>query len=345
MGVKHSDHPKYSLIVATYNRLDEMIELTQSMRQLEFDRSAFELVVVDDGSSDGTKDFMHAVDLPFEIQYHFQQNQGPGAARNKAMQYAKGEYFIFIDSDVILPANYLAEIDRSVKVHHWDAFGGPDDCHPDFPPLLKAINYSMTSFLGTGGTRGSEKSVTKFYPRSFNMGIHRRVFDAIGGMNDLRHGQDMDFSARIYEAGYKVGLIKDAVVFHKRRTSLRKFYKQIFNWGIARINLGRMYPEMLKAVHLLPAALVATVVLVLLLSIIVPSIRPILWLLLLGAVSIATLAWAQSFSQYRSRKVAGLSIITLFIQVFAYGFGTWSGLYQWMLGKKRAEGFTRDYYK
>lgn len=341
---KSTDY-KYSIIVATYNRIQEMKELISSLRAMTFSADDFELVVVDDGSSDGTADFIQSLETEFDIQYHFQQNQGPGAARNRAMSEARGDYFIFLDSDVIVPEHYLSAVDESVREEGWDAFGGPDDSHPSFPPLLLAINYSMTSFIGTGGTRGSADSVTRFYPRSFNMGIRRQIFESIGGMNDLRHGQDMDYSARIYRAGYKVGLIPDAVVYHKRRTSLKKFYKQIFNWGVARINLGRTYPEMLKPVHLLPAFLIAILMLSVVVSLFIPAILWLFLFMFFGAIGVAGFAFYDSYRQTQQWRVAFLSVVTLFLQVFAYGLGTWSGIWQWMLGKGRAEGFTKNYYK
>src|SRR6056297_391711 len=336
---------KYSIIVATYNRIEEMKELINSLQAMTFSPADFELVVVDDGSADGTGDYLKSLDTEFDIQYHYQQNQGPGAARNRAMSEAKGEYFIFLDSDVIVPERYLTAVDESVTTESWDAFGGPDDSHPSFPPLLLAINYSMTSFIGTGGTRGSTDSVTRFYPRSFNMGIHRQIFESMGGMNDLRHGQDMDYSARIYRAGYKVGLIPDAVVYHKRRTSLKKFYKQIFNWGVARINLGRTYSEMLKPVHLLPAVLIAIVIISVVASLFFPAVLWLFLFMVFGAIGVAGFAFYDSYRQTQKWRVAFLSIVTLFLQVFAYGLGNWSGIWQWMRGKSRAEGFTKNYYK
>lgn len=336
---------KYSLIIATFNRLSELQELLETVSQIDFPREQFELVISDDGSQDGTGEYIKNTVFPFRLKYLYQENKGPGEARNYGMREANGEYFIFIDSDCLIPADYLKCVDKALQEQHFDAFGGPDDCHPSFSPLLKAINYSMTSFIGTGGSRGSAKSVTKFYPRSFNMGIHRDVFESIGGMNDLRHGQDMDFSARIYNAGFKVGLIPEAIVFHKRRTNLRRFYKQIFNWGVARINLGRMYPDMLKPVHLFPAVLVAGVFLTFLGSPFFNFMAFALAAGMLGAVGVAILAVTQSFQRYRSVQVSLLSIITLFIQVFAYGMGTWSGLWQWIRGKKTAKGFTRNYYQ
>jgi len=340
-----SDNTTYSIIIATYNRLPELKELIASVGAFDFPQDRFELLIVDDGSNDGTRTYLENLQPGFQLRTVYQENQGPGAARNHGMREAAGEYFLFIDSDCIIPADYLSKVDQFLQDTPVDAFGGPDDCHPDFPPLLKAINYSMTSFLGTGGTRGGKKAVTRFYPRSFNMGIHRRVYQQVGGMNALRHGQDMDFSARIYAAGFDVALIPDAFVYHKRRTNLRRFFKQIFNWGVARINLGRLHDNMLKPVHFAPAIVVSGTILVLLLALIAPFFQPLFWFMMGGITAIAGIAFGQSYSRYKSSKVAALSIVTLFIQVYAYGLGVISGLLQWARGRQEAVGYSKNYYK
>ncbi len=336
---------KYSIIVATFNRLEEMKELTGSLQEVDFPRDHFELVVADDGSDDGTREFLESADFNFSLKYLRQENKGPGAARNLGMKKAEGEYFLFMDSDCTVPADYLEKIDEALEQEGLDAFGGPDTYRADFPPLLKAINYSMTSFIGTGGTRGSRKSVTKFYPRSFNMGIHRRVYEKIGGMGPLRHGQDMDFSARIYKAGFKVGLIPDAYVYHKRRTNLKRFFKQVFNWGVARINLGRLHPQLLKAIHFAPASIVAGTLIIFLLAPFFTLFEGLAYLILTVAFALAIYVFIEASLIYKNARVGFLSICTIFLQITAYGLGTWSGLFQWMMGKKTAMGFTKNYYK
>lgn len=345
MSAHSNDSIKFSIIIATYNRLNELKELISSVEKFTFPKDAFELIISDDGSTDGTKQFIENYAANFNLRYIHQENKGPGEARNHGMREAKGNYFIFIDSDCIIPADYLQKIDDYLSKTHLDAFGGPDTYHESFPPMIKAINYSMTSFIGTGGTRGSKKSVTKFYPRSFNMGISREIFKTIGGMSKLRHGQDMDLSARIYEAGFKVGLIENAFVYHKRRSNLKKFFKQVFNWGVTRINLGRMYNNMLKPIHLMPAFIVASIILAIILSFFLKYGSFLLFAIGLGAMAIALFAFFQSLHKYKNLKVAFLSIFTLYIQVIAYGLGTWSGIFQVLSGKKTAKGFTKNYYK
>lgn len=337
---------RFSIIIPVYNRLTEVIELLSSAESLTTPREAFELLLVDDGSSDGFKDFCgtYVSKTGLNIRTFFQTNQGPGAARNLGMENARGDYFIFVDSDCLFPPQWLEEIEKGLQANPCDAFGGPDGAHPAFSVLLKAINYSMTSFIGTGGTRGNKKHVGKFYPRSFNMGIHRNVFQKIGGMGQLRHGQDMDYTARIYEAGFSVALFHDAFVYHKRRTSIPKFFRQIFNWGVARINLNLLHPGMLKPVHLLPAGVCLAVLFSLISALIFPS-----WGIplsaLVGCTYLCVCLWAllESFFRYYDVRVAILSMLTLSIQVFAYGLGLLWGLWKSRRGEI-ATGFTKNYY-
>ncbi len=339
---------KYTVIVAVYNRTDEVKELLESAEKMDFDRELFEILFVDDGSTDGFEGFMknYRSESGLQTRTIFQQNMGPGEARNNGMRNALGEYFIYVDSDCMFPPHWLKTIDDNLSLNRHEVFGGPDTWHESFSPLLKAINYSMTSFLGTAGTRGKKNGVGRFYPRSFNMGVHRKVFEQIGGMNKLRHGQDMDFSQRIYDAGFKVGLIHDAYVYHKRRTSLSKFYRQIFNWGVARINLGKNHPELLKPVHFLPMM----VILGLLGVVITFLLAPYFGLVLLKIVGILyalimMAAIIESLIEYKNLKAALLSPITLNIQVFAYGFGLIKAVWQTkVLGKHEAEGFVKNYY-
>lgn len=339
---------KYSIIIAVYNRTGEVKELLESAEKLDFERELFEFLFVDDGSKDGFREFIENYKSPTGLQTRavYQENKGPGEARNHGMKKAKAQYFIFVDSDCMFPPHWLRTIDNEVEKRELEAFGGPDTYHESFSPLLKAINYSMTSKLGTGGTRGQKKSVGKFYPRSFNMGIHRKIFENIGGMNKLRHGQDMDFSQRIYDAGYKVGLIFDAFVYHKRRTSLKKFYRQIFNWGVARINLSIAHPSMLKPVHLLPALVILGLLFLLAFTLVFPTIGGYLWLITAAGYFLVNLAaFTQALLKYKQLSAALLSPVTLNIQVFAYGFGLLKALWQTkILGKEQAEGFVKGYY-
>ena len=226
---------KYSIIVPVYNRPDEIGELLESLcSQTETD---FEVIVVEDGSQIPCKDVCEKFASILDLHYYNKGNSGPGMSRNYGAERSAGDYIIVLDSDVVLPDGYLAAINRELNQHPVDAFGGPDASHPSFTAIQKAISYSMTSFFTTGGIRGGKAKLDKFYPRSFNMGIRREVYAHLNGFAKMRFGEDIDFSYRIVEAGYSTRLFPEAWVWHKRRTDFRKFFRQVYNSGIARINL------------------------------------------------------------------------------------------------------------
>ena len=339
----------YSIIVPSYNRKDEITELLASFKALTFPAERYELIIADDGSTDGTdalvKDFQK--NCPFELQFYRQENKGPGAARNMGMLKAKGDFFIFIDSDCTVASNWLTAADKALHTEQADAFGGPDSYREDFPVLLKAINYSMTSFITTGGIRGHKKKrLGKYYPRSFNMGLSREIYDKIGGFGKLRHGQDIEFSHRIIKSGAKVILAPDAVVYHKRRTSIRKFFRQVFNWGVARINLYKIDNSMLELVHALPA--LATFFLIALIggSLLNPAIWQICkFLLSIGGVVLIG-SGLHAAMEYRNFKLLFLVPIIMPIQIFGYGLGfILTYIARVIFGSAEFTGFKKRYYQ
>ena len=246
---------KYSFIIPVFNRPDEVDELLDSLtRQTVTD---FEVVVVEDGSQVPCEDICRKYAARLDIHYYMKPNSGPGQSRNYGVERAKGEYVLILDSDVVVPENYLRAVDAELQREPADAFGGPDRAADSFTPVQKAISYSMTSFFTTGGIRGGKKKLDKFYPRSFNMGVRRDVYQRLGGFSKMRFGEDIDFSIRIFKAGCKCRLFPEAWVWHKRRTDFRKFWRQVYNSGIARINLYK------KLVHLLPMVFTVGVMLLL----------------------------------------------------------------------------------
>lgn len=318
---------KYSLIIPVYNRPDEVDELLESLTRQTF--QDFEVLVVEDGSARPCKEVVQKYETQLDLKYHVKPNSGPGMSRNYGAERARGEYFIVLDSDCVIPAGYLEEVEKELQASPADAFGGPDRAHDSFTPVQKAINYSMTSFFTTGGIRGGKKKMDKFYPRSFNMGIRSSVYEALGGFSNMRFGEDIDFSIRIFKGGYKCRLFPEAWVWHKRRTDFTKFFRQVHNSGIARIHLYKKYPESLKLVHLLPAVFtVGTTFLVLLAAVCrvlgargLELCNTLWWIALLPVVLYCLLVWVDSSVQNRSIKIGLLSVEASFIQLFGYGTG------------------------
>ncbi len=303
---------KYSFIIPVYNRPDEVDELLESLTHQTLKN--FEVVVVEDGSSVPCKEVVDKYADKLRLHYYHKSNSGPGQTRNYGVERANGEYMLILDSDCILPEGYLQAVETELQRKKADAFGGPDRAHESFTDVQKAINYAMTSFFTTGGIRGGKKKLDKFYPRSFNMGIRKEVYQTLGGFSKMRFGEDIDFSIRIFKGGYPCRLFPEAWVWHKRRTDLKKFFKQVHNSGIARINLYKKYPESLKLVHLLPAVFTVGVVFLLLCAFICGWS---LSLLLLFAFIICV----DSTIQNRSLKIGLLSVVASFVQLIGYGTG------------------------
>lgn len=345
---------KYSIIVPVYNRPDEVDELLGSLtEQTEKD---FEVIIVEDGSSVTCEKVCNGYKATLDIHYFMKENSGPGQSRNYGVARAKGEYVIILDSDVVLPPGYIESVSDELEKAPADAFGGPDKAHSSFTDIQKAISYSMTSFFTTGGIRGSKKKkLDKFYPRSFNMGVRRDVYNKLGGFSKMRFGEDIDFSIRIFKAGCKCRLFPESWVWHKRRTDFRKFFRQVYNSGIARINLYKKYPESLKLVHLLPMAFTVGVLSLVVISAVgrvlmhYDDIDHWYWLCAgpwLPILAYCLLIFVDSSRQNRSLKIGLESIAASFVQLMGYGFGFIEAWWKrCVLGKDEFSAFEKTFYK
>jgi glycosyltransferase involved in cell wall biosynthesis len=309
--------PYFSIIIPVYNRPEELGELLQCIQNQTF--TDFEVIIVEDGSFLKSEHVVDKYSGDFSIKYFFKENAGQGFARNYGLARAMGSYFIILDSDALLEPNYLDIVDKNIRKESLDLFGGPDRDHPSFSDIQKAISYSMTSVFTTGGIRGSKKNLGgKFHPRSFNMGFSRKLYESIGGFKITRMGEDIEFSIRAIEAGFKSGLIQEAFIYHKRRTSFLQFFKQIFFFGRARINIARFYPNELKLVHYLPASFTIFCIL----SLISPLFSTkILCLSVIVLGFFVSAIFFDSLLKSKSIKVAIFSIFASFIQLTAYGLG------------------------
>ena len=316
---------RYSIIVPVFNRPDEVDELLESLSSQTL--KDFEVVIVEDGSQIPCKDVCDKYANILDLHYYFKENSGPGQSRNYGVERAQGEYVIILDSDAVTPPGFMQAIDDELKHQPTDAWGGPDAAHESFSDIQKAISYAMTSFFTTGGIRGGKKQLDKkFYPRSFNLGVRREVYQQLGGFTTERfskmslYGEDIDFSLRIYKNGYSCRLFPEAWLWHKRRTDLRKFWRQVYNSGYARINLWRKYPEALKPVHALPAVFTIGVAGLLLLSVF--SVLAFIPLILYSV-----LIFIDSTIRNKSVMVGLKSIPAAFIQLIGYGVGFLESLF------------------
>ena len=303
----------FSFIIPVFNRPDEIQELLESFTKLKgnFD---FTICIIEDGSTISSEKVIERFADQLKIFYYFKENSGPGDSRNYGMARAQGNYFIILDSDVLLPEDYLQVVSKSLTDNYTDCFGGPDAAHESFSKLQKAINFAMTSFITTGGIRGGKDS-EKFQPRSFNMGISKKAFEASGGFGTIHPGEDPDLSLRLLNLGFKSKLIKDAFVYHKRRISWSKFYQQVYKFGLVRPILNTWHPKSERFIFWLPAlfsmGLAISIVLFLF---------QIKWLLYIYIVYMAV-AFLIAFISSRNLIIAVLAVVAICVQFFGYGYG------------------------
>lgn len=304
--------PQFSVIIPVYNRIDEVRDLMESLALQSC--KDFEVVIVEDGSSAPCKDVVEKYADRVDASYYYKENEGRSIARNHGLEHAKGDYFIFFDSDCVIPPDYFKILSEALDRNPLDCFGGPDAAHESFSTTQKAINYSMTSFLTTGGIRGGKVQLEKFVPRTFNMGYSRKVYEKVGGFREM-FSEDIDMSTRIRQAGFSIGLIREAYVYHKRRVNMRLFTRQVYVFGMSRITLKLLYPDSLKLVHTLPAVFVIGSV-----GLIALSILWKWWCILPLAAYILAIFITALFST-KSLVIALKAVPASILQLSGYGLG------------------------
>jgi len=329
---------KFSFVIPVYNRPLEITELLESMRKQT--EKGFEVVIVEDGSINTSELEISKFRDDINIQYFYKENSGPGLSRNYGCSQANGNYYIILDSDCILPENYFSIVKEKLNNNYVDVFGGPDRAHSSFTYFQKAINYSMTSFLTTGGIRGGGENLDKFYPRSFNMGFSKEVFEKTKGFSNMRFGEDIDMSIRILKNNFNTRLFQDAYVYHKRRSNIRLFFKQVFNSGIARIQLYLKHPFSLKFVHLLPLFFLIGLISCICLAFFISTY---FFLPLLFHMSLLLI---DSTIKSKNLIIGLLSVLTSYIQVISYALGFILAFWRSIVLKRGSFSvFKRNFYK
>ena len=304
----------FSIIVPVYNRPNEVDELLESFTKQDFSDD-FEVLIIEDGSTIKSDIIVEKYKSQLNIKYFFKENTGAGASRNFGMQRASENYFIILDSDVIVPEHYLSEVKKGLDIKYTDAFGGPDTAHESFTPIQKAINYAMTSMLTTGGIRGKKQAFGKFQPRSFNLGLSKIAFEKTQGFSKMKNGEDIDLTFRLWENEFDTQLLEKAFVYHKRRSSLKQFFKQTHGFGTARPILNKKYPQTAKLTYWFPSLFMIGFALSIILTIF--GFSPILYFY--GVYF--SLIWIDSLFKSKNVSVAFLSLVASLTQFIGYGLG------------------------
>lgn len=313
----------YSLIIPVFNRPDDMEDILSCLAEQTY--KEFEVIVVESGSSIKSDHVVDDFKDKLNIRYYYKSNEGQGFSRNYGMERAEGDYFVILDSDLKLDSDYLENLNKSLQKNSLDSFGGPDRAHPSFTNIQKAVDFILTSGITTGGIRGNVKHIGKFYPRSFNMGFSRQVYEKTKGFKLPYFGEDLELSRRINSLGFTSGLVPEAYVYHKRKNSFSGFFKQMFFFGRARINVYKIFPDTLKLAHFFPAFFVFYSTFATVAILVNVRLGLILWLPLLLYLFIIFLG---AYTRHKSLKIGLFSIPAVFVQMYGYGLG-----------------FTRDFWR
>ncbi len=320
----------FSIIIPVFNRPEEINELLESLFQSDY-KENFEVIIIEDGSTISSEEVVDKYKSKLNISYYLKYNSGPGDSRNFGMSLAKGDYFIIFDSDCIIPKNYLTLVSNSLKAEYVDCYGGPDQAHKSFSDIQKAINFSMTSILTTGGIRGGSEKIDTFQPRSFNMGISRKAFELSKGFSNIHPGEDPDLSMRLWDLGFKTKLIPSSFVYHKRRVDFDKFYSQVNKFGKARPILNFWHPQYSKLTYFFPSLFVLGFIVSVFLIILLYDIFLKLYFIYF------VLIFVTSSIQNKSIKVGFYSIIAVWKQFFGYGFGFIESFFRINILKQKPE--------
>ncbi len=320
---------KLSLIIPVYNRPDEIDELLGSLLKQDF-MDEYEVVIIEDGSVVDCKSVVEKYS-DLNISYFYKPNSGPGDSRNFGMQRAQGDYFIILDSDCILPSDYLSQVQKSLEADYVDCFGGVDDADSSFTDIQKSINFAMTSVLTTGGIRGASEKLSKFQPRSFNMGISKKAFEASNGFGNIHPGEDPDLTIRLWNLGFETRLLQNVKVFHKRRISWDKFQIQVHKFGKARVILNHWHPSTVKLTYFFPSLFIIGLVFALFMDVL--GIKLFTWMY----VFYFLLCFGLASAKYKSFKIGALAVYAVFIQFFGYGMGFMQAYYKINIRKQNPE--------
>ncbi len=331
----------FSIIIPVYNRPEELDELLQSI-SVQLNNHQFEVIIIEDGSNETSEKIIEKYKNQLQLKYFYKENSGPGDSRNFGMQKAKGDYFIILDSDCILPENYLNEVETALKEKYTDAYGGADAAHVNFTTTQKAINYSMTSFLTTGGIRGSEKARNKFQLRSFNMGISKKAFEVTHGFSKQRFGEDIDLTFKLWENKFETQFINNAFVYHKRRATWQQFFKQTFNFGAARPILNKMHSKTAKITFWFPSLFIIGLVLAIILSLMGKDIILFLYGIYFAVIFFDAINKNRCYGEtcFTSIKIGLFAIVATLVQFFGYGLGFLQSIFRLnILNKTKEKAF------
>ena len=210
------------------------------------------------------------------------------------------------------------------------AVGGPDKGPLDASFFARCVDYTTTSFIGTGGVRRKAGFiVARYYPRGCNMMVPRNVIDLVGMFDpSLEAGEEIELGYRIRKAGFKLAYAPTAMVWHKRRDNLVAFVRQMFTRGQTRIELAKRHRELLELSYFIPPVVLFCVFMLSLLLLFCPAMIQTFEVPFLVACAILLAAGTHGAIQLRDARAVGAIPLLLGLQYLMYGAGFVEALFR-----------------
>ncbi len=223
---------RVSIVIPTYNRLPRLRQVLSAVERQQYPLDAVEVVVVSDGSTDGTHEYLASLQTPLKLRFVPQANAGPAAARNTGIRSARGEYILFIDDDVVPTPQMLAE---HMKLHTGQdnlVVLGPMLNPPDFKlspwvsweqAMLEKQYHAMH-----GGTW--QATARQFY--TGNTSLRRQVLLDTGGFDErFRRAEDIELAYRLEQHGVEFCFTMAAVGHHYAERSFQSWLQTPYTYG------------------------------------------------------------------------------------------------------------------
>lgn len=220
---------KFSIIIPTYNRKQQLINCINSIINTTYPKNNFEVIIVNDNSTDDTEEYLKKI-TQRNISYYNNIGKGPALARNLGAKMAKGMYLIFIDDDCTIDDNYLWLIDRKTNDFFFSLAGGIIK-NLSITKYSQVLEY-MTLFYQKEQNFSND---TPKFLTSNNMICLKTDFIEIGGFDEtffIAGGEDRDLSNRFFAANKNVLFFQDLIVFHHHNLNFKRFFKQQYNYGL-----------------------------------------------------------------------------------------------------------------
>lgn len=330
--------PSVSIIIPTYNRKDVLVEALLSLNKVDYPKNLFEVVVVNDGSSDGTEEVIKSIrkKINYNFKYFNGGRKGISYAKNIAIKKSRGEVIISTDDDCLFEKTWLKKLIKPLENPQVGAVGGPDRAIKNENVLAKSIDFAFSSFIGSGGIHGRFLKVKlgNTYPPGCNMAFKREVVKKIGYFDEaLAPGEDTDYNHRIEKAGLKLVHVPKAFVWHRPRNSIKRFIPYIFKRGKARVEIIRRYPQYREIIYYFPATMVVVVLLLILLSLVSVIFLKILIICLLIYILLLISAGLSAYQTYKNPIYLLIIPPLIMLQHTLHGLGFLKGTFNLLISK------------